>query len=68
MARDGVRKKLMAWVVERAQKEGVVIGLEASMMGERLYRSMGFDLLDRFSIIINDTDANAGGIMMWSPK
>lgn len=61
----GVGKKLMAWVVERAQKEGVVIGLEASMMGERLYRSIGFELLDRF---ISKFEEVEGGVMMWSPK
>mgnify|MGYP001571183975 CR=1 len=64
----GVGKKLMAWVLERAQSEGVIIGLEASMMGERLYRSLGFDLLDRFIFRIDGCEADDGGIMMWSPK
>ncbi|KFZ11453.1 hypothetical protein V502_07537 [Pseudogymnoascus sp. VKM F-4520 (FW-2644)] len=64
----GVGKKLMAWVVERAQKEGVVIGLEASLMGERLYRSVGFDLLGRFIFKINGSESDDGGVMMWSPK
>ncbi|KFY00914.1 hypothetical protein V495_07098 [Pseudogymnoascus sp. VKM F-4514 (FW-929)] len=64
----GIGKKLMAWVVAQAQKEGVVIGLEASGQGERLYRSMGFDLLDRFILLIDETEENVGGIMMWSPK
>ncbi|OAF58699.1 hypothetical protein VC83_04973 [Pseudogymnoascus destructans] len=64
----GVGKKLMAWVLEQAQKEGVVVSLEASMMGERLYRSIGFDLLDRFIMKIDENDESEGGIMMWSPK
>jgi ribosomal protein S18 acetylase RimI-like enzyme len=64
----GVGKKLMAWLMEQAQKEGVVIGLEASMMGERLYRSIGFDLLGRFVVHFEATDDEHGGIMMWSPK
>ncbi|OBT53507.1 hypothetical protein VE04_08127 [Pseudogymnoascus sp. 24MN13] len=64
----GVGKKLMAWVLEQAQKEGVPASLEASMMGERLYRSIGFDLLDRFVTKIGDSKEDEGGIMMWSPK
>ncbi|KFY38138.1 hypothetical protein V494_04500 [Pseudogymnoascus sp. VKM F-4513 (FW-928)] len=64
----GVGKKLMAWVMEQAQKEGVVIGLEASMMGERLYNSLGFDLLGRFTHSVESWDKDAGGVMMWSPK
>lgn len=64
----GVGKKLMAWVLERAQKEGVVIGLDASMMGERLYRSIGFELLDRFVLKLDKTEEQDGGVMMWSPK
>ncbi|KFZ04821.1 hypothetical protein V501_08947 [Pseudogymnoascus sp. VKM F-4519 (FW-2642)] len=64
----GVGKKLMAWVLEQAQKEGVPVSLEASMMGERLYRSIGFDLLDRFVTKIGDSKEDEGGIMMWSPK
>ncbi|KFY63092.1 hypothetical protein V496_04191 [Pseudogymnoascus sp. VKM F-4515 (FW-2607)] len=64
----GVGKKLMAWVLERAQKEGVVVGLEASLMGERLYRSIGFELLGRFIYRIDGCDLDDGGVMMWSPK
>ncbi|OBT65419.1 hypothetical protein VE03_06081 [Pseudogymnoascus sp. 23342-1-I1] len=64
----GVGKKLMAWVIEQAQKEGVVIGLEASLMGEHLYRSVGFDLLGRYIYQIDGCDPDDGGVMMWSPK
>ncbi|OBT84149.1 hypothetical protein VE02_07486 [Pseudogymnoascus sp. 03VT05] len=64
----GVGKKLMAWVLEQAQKEGVPVSLEASLMGERLYRSIGFELLDRFIVRIDGCEEDDGGIMMWSPK
>lgn len=44
----GVGKKLCAAVTQKAEEEGVVVGLEASAMGEWLYRSVGFELLKRF--------------------
>jgi hypothetical protein len=50
--------------------------LEASMEGERLYRSVGFDLLGRFKHQKEETDNpifppgywEGGGIMMWTPS
>ncbi len=63
----GIGKKLMSEVVERAGTEGVVVGLEASAEGERLYRSVGFELLARFT---GDPigGKEEGGVMMWRPE
>ncbi|KAF5861584.1 hypothetical protein ETB97_012834, partial [Aspergillus alliaceus] len=53
-------------VLKRAGEEGVVVGLEASEDGERLYRSLGFELRGRFSMLVADIEE--GGVMMWRPK
>jgi GNAT superfamily N-acetyltransferase len=69
--RMGVGKRLMKVILERAEKENVPVGLEASMEGEGLYRSIGFDLLGRF---VEKSFLNfpaeywgCGGVMMWMP-
>lgn len=64
----GVGKKLLEKVLDRAQREGVVVGLEASSLGEWLYRSVGFKLLGRFKTPVGSDEVESGGIMMWSPK
>lgn len=63
----GIGKRLMSEVLRRAGEEGVVVGLEASPEGECLYRSVGFELLGRFS---GETIgvADQGGIMLWRPE
>jgi predicted N-acetyltransferase YhbS len=71
----GIGKRLMKEVIEKAEKENVPIALEASMEGERLYSSVGFDLLGRYKHQKEETDNsifppnywNGGGIMMWTP-
>ncbi|TVY35938.1 hypothetical protein LOCC1_G008935 [Lachnellula occidentalis] len=68
----GVGKRLMAEVIRRAESEGVCVGLEASGPGEHLYRSVGFQLLGRFSersqVIDQGSAGIVGGVMMWSPS
>jgi ribosomal protein S18 acetylase RimI-like enzyme len=65
----GVGTILMKEVMDRARKEGVIVGLEASPDGEFLYRKVGFELLSRFYYEEGSPIAspNAGGIMMWTP-
>ena len=41
--RKGVGKKLLQWGVNRADQEGVAIGLKASSAGLNLYKSVGFE-------------------------
>lgn len=63
--RRGIGRMLMAEVMRRAQDEEVVVGLEASGDGEKLYRSLGFELRGPFSMIVGPP---VGGIMMWTPN
>ncbi|KAJ5454593.1 uncharacterized protein N7458_005549 [Penicillium daleae] len=63
--RRGVGQALMAEVLQRAQQEGVVVGLEASGDGEKLYRLLGFEMRGPFSMIVGPP---VGGFMMWTPK
>ncbi|KAJ5579938.1 uncharacterized protein N7459_005923 [Penicillium hispanicum] len=63
--RRGIGRMLMAEVLGRAQEEGVVVGLEASGEGERLYSSLGFALRGPFSMNVGPP---AGGVMMWTPS
>ena len=63
--RQGIGRILMGEVLQKAQDEGVVVGLEASGDGEKLYRQLGFGMRGPFSLIIGQP---VGGIMMWKPK
>ncbi|KAJ5645492.1 hypothetical protein N7507_011503 [Penicillium longicatenatum] len=63
--RQGIGRRLMEEVLQRAQNEGVIVGLEASPDGEKLYQKLGFELRGPFSMNIG---LPAGGIMMWKPK
>jgi ribosomal protein S18 acetylase RimI-like enzyme len=67
--RKGIGKRLMEKIIERVEREGEIVGLEASVKGEGLYKKLGFELLGRFNDgqdLLNEGDA--GGLMMWSPK
>jgi GNAT superfamily N-acetyltransferase len=66
--RKGIGRKLMAEVIKRAEDEGVPIGLHASPRGEPLYRSLGFDLLARFDLVIAEHEKDRGGVFLWTPK
>jgi ribosomal protein S18 acetylase RimI-like enzyme len=65
----GIGKALMAEVMKKAQRDGVIVGLEASVKGEGLYIRLGFELLGRFS---EDGDllegGGKGGFMAWYPE
>lgn len=63
----GVGKRLMAEVLGRADSEGVITGLESSRAGEGMYRSVGFELLGRFSGE-NSFEGDDGGVMIRMPK
>lgn len=64
---QGIGKRLLAEVIERADKENVVVGLESSTEGEPVYRRVGFELLGRFDQGDFMKD-EGGGVMMRSPK
>ncbi|KAJ5710677.1 acyl-CoA N-acyltransferase [Penicillium malachiteum] len=63
--RKGIGRRLMHEVLSRAGIEGVPVGLEASLDGEQLYRSLGFVLRGSFSMTLG---LSGGGIMMWVPE
>ncbi|KAJ5738201.1 acyl-CoA N-acyltransferase [Penicillium malachiteum] len=63
--RKGIGRRLMQEVLSRARSEGVPVGLEASVDGEQLYRSLGFVLRGSFSMTLG---LSGGGIMMWVPE
>jgi ribosomal protein S18 acetylase RimI-like enzyme len=67
--RKGIGMKMMEEVLSRAQKEGVVIGLEASSEGEQLYRKCGFEMLSKFTMEDRTPmDPDKGGVMIWRPQ
>jgi GNAT superfamily N-acetyltransferase len=62
----GIGTLLMGHVIEKAQKERVLVGLMASPHGEMLYRKLGFEMLGDFSHrVAND---EGGGIMILYPE
>jgi GNAT superfamily N-acetyltransferase len=63
----GIGKRLIAEVLERAKKEGVVVGVEATAEGEIVYKRVGFELLARFTGV-QIAGKDAGGIMIWKPE
>ena len=64
--RKGVGRLLMGVVLERARDDGVIVGVEASPEGERLYRALGFQMLGPFCKTLQGT--SGGGVMLWEPK
>jgi len=61
----GIGKRLMKEAIAWAEAENVPVGLEASEAGEKMYKSVGFELLARFSHVI---DGDNGGYMLYTPK
>jgi GNAT superfamily N-acetyltransferase len=61
----GIGKRLMKEAIAWAEAENVPLGLEASEPGEKMYRSVGFELLARFQHVV---DGDNGGYMMYTPK
>jgi GNAT superfamily N-acetyltransferase len=64
--RKGAGKLLMREVIERAQRERVVVGMEATPMGAKLYRSLGFEKLGDPYLKIEGE--KGGGIMILYPE
>jgi ribosomal protein S18 acetylase RimI-like enzyme len=65
----GIGKRLMAEVLRRAERDGVMVGLESSVKGEGLYRRLGFELLGRFTTQADAMEGgDKGGVMAWYPE
>lgn len=63
--RRGIGRKLMTEVLKRAEEQNVCVGLEASAQGQNLYRSVGYELLGKFTG--DEVETGGGGIMIWTP-
>lgn len=66
--RRGIGRVMMNNLVALADDQNVPIQLEASPEGEWLYRSVGFQLLDRFMVAFGEVEKNQGGVMIYNPK
>lgn len=62
----GLGSMLMREVMELGRKDGVPVGLEASVAGEKLYRKLGFEWLGDFSRRLEGIEG--GGLMLWNGK
>lgn len=67
----GIGKRLMMEVMSRAKKDGVMIGLESSIIGEGMYKKLGFELLGRYTQepnLLGLEHGDEGGLMAWYPE
>lgn len=62
----GVGRLVMSEGLKQAQEENVIMGLQASPTGEKLYRKLGFEMLGDYSYRVGD--GVGGGHMIWYPK
>jgi GNAT superfamily N-acetyltransferase len=62
----GIGRLIMSEVIKKAQEENVIMGLQASPLGERLYRKLGFELLGDYTIRVGGDVG--GGVMIWYPR
>lgn len=62
----GIGKMFMNEVISRAEKENVVVGLESSIKGEKLYRSMGFEWLGKIEAGEELSNKKLGSVMLVS--
>lgn len=63
--RKGIGTLLMVEVQKRAQKDGVVIGIEANSVGAKMYESLGFRRLGDFFGDTIEGDTGGGGVYIW---
>ncbi|KAG9228042.1 hypothetical protein BJ875DRAFT_390230 [Amylocarpus encephaloides] len=69
-----IGKTLMGEAIKRAREEGVIVGLEASAEGEMMYKSVGFEVVQRFEKLKGMPDevpkegGGIGGVMIWKPE
>lgn len=61
--RQGIGRRLVEWGLERAKWDGAPVGLEASAKGTRLYRSLGFKIVNEVPLV-EGIDLTA---MLWRP-
>lgn len=62
----GIGRLIMEEALKKAREETVIMGLQASPAGEKLYRKVGFELLGDYSYRIGGDVG--GGVMIWYPS
>lgn len=60
----GIGRMLMKEVISRAEQENVVVGIESSIKGEKLYTSMGFKWLAKIGAGDALDDMKLGSVML----
>jgi len=65
---QGVGKLVLRELVERSERENVIVALSASPHGEHLYRKLGFELMGDFSTRLPGETDLRGGIMIRYPE
>jgi GNAT superfamily N-acetyltransferase len=67
--RHGAATMLVRWGTDRADEEGVFCGVEASVMGSRLYEALGFKKLDNKVVRVpGETDSLPYDVMKRDPQ
>jgi GNAT superfamily N-acetyltransferase len=64
--RRGIGRRFMGEVLKRAQAEGVVVGVEASIVGAGLYENVGCEKLGELCDV--KIGGGGGGVYMWRSK
>ena len=60
----GVGRALLQPIIDRAERERVIVGLSSSSHGEHLYRKLGFELMGDFSMRLPAENDFGGGHMI----
>lgn len=63
--RRGIGMMLLQWGLDRAQEEGIPVGLESTAMGSALYIKAGFVEIERYGMKEVGIDFP---ILLWRPK
>lgn len=63
--RHGIGMMLVQWGLDRAEEEGVVVGLDSTEQGMALYRKAGFVQVGVFEVW--DPDMSVP-VLLWRPK
>lgn len=63
--RQGVGMALLQWGLDRAREEGVVVGLDSTEEGMKLYRRVGFVQVAVFEVLQPDVSIP---VLLWRPE
>lgn len=66
--RRGIGSKLLNWGLERARREGVRVGTEASPAGKGLYEKFGFEVVREVVWDEGRGEEGRSPVMLWEPR